>query len=196
MLDESQEEKNYSVNWVNLFIKIIIFAVLLLLLIWVVSLFSTKKCQTTQTDYYVVSYFSKEQYTTNYTNNTYTYRYTIELEDITTKNSKDVSLLSSNYFHTDAEYSSYLKTSTPNYQVINDSTTGNLVTNIDDFMDSSLKTDNFDFTVSDIYEYENNYYFDITINVSELPTLNTSSDIYYVPIHLIVKSTSTSGCKQ
>ena len=98
MLDESQEEKNYSVNWVNLFIKIIIFAVLLLLLIWVVSLFSTKKCQTTQTDYYVVSYFSKEQYTTNYTNNTYTYRYTIELEDITTKNSKDVSLLSSNYF--------------------------------------------------------------------------------------------------
>jgi hypothetical protein len=196
MLNEDKiEEREYSFNWLSLFVKVIAFAVLLVLLVWVISLFTGKKCETITNDYYAVSYFTDNQYKSGLSNNIYQYRYTIKLLDITPSNSKDITLVTSNYFHSDEEYNNYLNMENSNLNIINQSDSGTSIDSLDSFVSSSLTASNFTFELSDIYQFEDNYYLDVTLNIGEHSSITSYSNVYFVPIHISIKYTETNNCK-
>ena len=190
------EERNYSFNFLSLLIKVVIFAILLVLLIWFVSKFAggSKKCKTLENDYYIVSSFTEEQYKTKGDNETYDYSYNLKLLDISESNSKNVSVKSSNYFHDDSEYEKYLK-NTDKFSIINQTNGSLVVDNSRSLINSSLTASEFSFELSEMYVFEGEYYIDVNLSIGDHSKINSYSNNYFVPIHLVVEYTEFGNCK-
>lgn len=196
MIKES-EKIEYKINWIELFVKVFIFAILLIFLIFIVSRFATKtkKCETLINDYYVVSYFTTSQYSQGVKDNKYQYKYTLELIDIDSYNSSDVSIESVNYFHGTEEYQNYFDNQ-ENSVIINQNSVDISYLDADNLMMSSLKAENFTFDVSDIYKFDDSYYIDVVVNVSDYSNIDSLDDMYFVPIHFNIKYTEENECKK
>ena len=190
------EERNYSFNFLSLLIKVVIFAILLVLLIWFVSKFAggSKKCKTLENDYYIVSSFTEERYKTKGDNETYDYSYNVKLLDISESNSKNVSVKSSNYFHDDSEYEKYLKNN-DKFSIINQTNGSLVVDNSRSLMNSSLTAAEFSFELSEMYVFEGEYYIDVNLSIGDHSKINAYSNSYFVPIHLVVGYTESGDCK-
>lgn len=196
MENDENIERSYSFNWMSLLIKVVIFAILLVLLIWILSKFAggSKKCKTVNQDYYIISTFNDNQYNTKGDQDKYTYNYTLKLLDISEDNSKDVSVAASNYFHTDSEYKEYLKDNN-NVKIINQSNNDLVVDNVNSLKKSSLTAGEFIYEISDIYVFDGEYYIDVTLSIGDHSNISAYSNNYFVPIHLNVEYTQTSNCK-
>lgn len=196
MINES-EKKEYKINWSGLFFRILIFTILLILLIFIVSRFTSKakKCERLVNDYYVVSYFTLTQYNQGVSDNKYQYKYTLELFDIDSYNSEDVSIVSANYFHSTEEYQNYFYEE-QNSNIINQNNIDMDNLEVDTLMSSSLKAENFTFEVSDVYEFGGNYYIDVMVKVTDYSNIDSFSDVYFIPIHFNIEYTETVECKK
>lgn len=194
-MSKNETEIEYSFNWLSLLIKVVIFAILLILFIWIVSKFAKKTCDTKEEDYYVVNTFTDSQYNSKGDNDFYEYRYTIKLLNINPDNSKDVSIKIYNYFHNDDEYKDYLALENSNLDIINQTNNKISVDTVENFKKSSLTAKEFTFEVSDIYIFKGEYHIDITLKIKDHADIEAYSDNYFVPIHLKIQYTETSNCK-
>lgn len=192
-----EEERSYSFNFLSLLIKVVIFAILLVLLIWFLSRFAggSKKCKTVDEDYYVVSAFTDNQYQTKGTSDKYTYNYTLKLLNINENDSKGVSIKSVNYFHGDDEYNEYLENSNK-ISIINQTNNSIVADNGTSLMNSSLTASEFMYDVSEIYVFEGEYYIDVTLSIGDHSNIKAYSNNYFVPIHMIIEYTQTGNCKK
>jgi len=163
-----------------------------------------KETEVIITDYTKLEYkFCKIEYKNYYTNiylnhndlvKGYTKTYTIKLNDL--ENITNVSVLQDNYFLYRKYYETYQETE-ENFTIINGNSSKNLINNTNNFIKYSLKSNNFDYELSDIYTKDNEYYIDITITITKEVSnyLNSNgTKINFIPIYFRISYGTLDNC--
>lgn len=131
--------------------------------------------------------------TISYTTKKQTYTYTLELINLKDKNLSSVDIKKKNYFTNYQDYKDYLNNVGESVKIIdNDEFEMLTYPSANTIKNSSLDSDNFTYTISEIYEKNNKYYVDIKVRVKNLTGADSyystqlEDDIYFVPIEFTV----------
>lgn len=133
--------------------------------------------------------------TVSYTDKPATYTYTILLKDYIGENTSKVMLLSKDYFGSMDDYRQYLSDRERKATLANGSGKYNSkVSDAVELNNASLRKEHYTFDVSEPYLDNGNYKIDVTVNVTSVDNVNSfhdndlNSDIYFVPIKLVIQT--------
>lgn len=155
--------------------------------------------------YKVCKYESNTYYTTSYvtinTSENYTYTYTLQVNDLTGVDAKDISIEADYFSSGTTDYSKYISTRDEYLEMIGNTGENNVYfTSSTKFKNSSLTSDNFKFWVGDVYEYNNKYYVQIKIYYMDADDVDMyySSEIgnyvYFVPVKFTITYYDKDDC--
>ena len=151
-----------------------------------------KYCKIGYSDYSVVVYYEKN---TLKVGNKYTY--SIVLSDLF--NITNVTIEEDKYFSTVNNYKDSMSKNY-DYEIVNANNAKNVVKNIKnvyDFSKASLKVNNFDYSLSDVYIKDGKYMVDVTITVKSLVNNTYSYNnkaIIFVPIYVRASYAKLDNC--
>lgn len=125
------------------------------------------------------------------------YTYSIVLSDLS--NISNITKEEDKYFTTVNDYKDYMSNNS-NYEIINGNNAKDVVKNIKNVYDlskASLKSSNFDYSLSDVYTKDGKYMIDVTITVKSLVSNSYSysnKTVVFVPIYLRLSYAKLDNC--
>lgn len=169
---------------------------------------NTENRQVSKTTYDYCLLRNQTIYSTSYTtnNNTHIYKYTLHLTNIKSNNvkSENIEIKNRSYFNNNSytDYQNYIDSKkVPVIDMVNDNSKyHSKFASLEAYKESSLKSNNFTFTVGDIYKVGNDYYTDVTINVKNANSVkayydnNLKYSLYYVPIKFNLSYVDANCC--
>lgn len=159
----------------------------------VVTDYTTKEykfCKIGTSNYYTVIYLNS-----NDANKGYKTSYTIKLNDL--NNVSKLSVNKDNYFTTRTYYNKYKSNLENNFTIINGNSAKDIANNSNNFIKASLKSTNFNYKLTDIYEKDGSYYIDIEITITKTSKYNdiyNNEKINYVPIYFSINYANLNNC--
>ena len=125
------------------------------------------------------------------------YTYSIVLSDLS--NISNITKEEDKYFTTVNDYKDYMSNNS-NYEIINGNNAKDVVKNIKNVYDlskASLKSSNFEYSLSDVYTKDGKYMIDVTITVKSLVSNSYSYSnkaVVFVPIYLRLSYAKLNNC--
>ena len=125
------------------------------------------------------------------------YTYSIVLSDLS--NISNITKEEDKYFTTVNDYKDYMSNNS-NYEIINGNNAKDVVKNIKNVYDlskASLKVNNFEYSLSDVYTKDGKYMIDVTITVKSLVSNSYSYSnkaVVFVPIYLRLSYAKLDNC--
>lgn len=125
------------------------------------------------------------------------YTYSIVLSDLS--NISNITKEEDKYFTTVNDYKDYMSNNS-NYEIINGNNAKDVVKNIKNVYDlskASLKSSNFEYSLSDVYTKDGKYMIDVTITVKSLVSNSYSysnKTVVFVPIYLRLSYAKLDNC--
>lgn len=162
-----------------------------------------KQIDTTYYNYCLERY--KTVYTTSWVNTQtqsyYNYSYTLKLLNENNIRANTVNIYDTNYFTSSSDYQNYLNNQGKDLEMVNNNDYYSVTQlNKSSFKASSLKANNFRYSISRAYKSGNYYYADVVItyyngnNVTPYYFNNLNGYIYFVPFKFNVSYGSTNDC--
>ena len=125
------------------------------------------------------------------------YTYSIVLSDLS--NISNITKEEDKYFTTVNDYKDYMSNNS-NYEIVNGNNAKDVVKNIKNVYDlskASLKVNNFEYSLSDVYTKDGKYMIDVTITVKSLVSNSYSYSnkaVVFVPIYLRLSYAKLDNC--
>lgn len=149
-----------------------------------------KFCKIENNEYYTVVYLNSNDLVKKYETT-----YTIKLNDL--NNASKIEVLDDSYFLSNKYYDKYKKNLDSNFTVINGSSAKDVVSKSKKFVNASLKSNNFDYKLTNVYEKDNSYYIDVEIIINKVSKYYDSyndTKINYIPIYFNISYADLDNC--
>ncbi len=101
------------------------------------------------------------------------------------------------YFVSKTYYEKYLSQLDNNFTIVNGNSAAEVISNLSTFVSTSLKSSNFDYELSEVYDKDGSYYVDVTITIKKSgknSTTYNSTKINYVPVSFTVRYADLNQC--
>ena len=149
-----------------------------------------KFCKIENEEYYTVIYVESDDINVGSQLN-----YTIKLNNLSNVNR--VSINDDNYFMYRTYFNRYKKNLDNNFTIIDGNSAKDVVGSTNNFIKASLKSNHFDYILTDVYVSDGSYYIDVEVTIDKL---NNNSDTYnnskinYIPIYFSVSYADLDNC--
>lgn len=149
-----------------------------------------KFCKIENEEYYTVIYVDSDDINVGSQLN-----YTIKLNNLSNVNR--VSINDDNYFMYRTYFNRYKKNLDNNFTIIDGNSAEDVVGSTNNFIKASLKSNHFDYILTDVYVSDGSYYIDVEITIDKL---NNNADTYnnskinYIPLYFSVSYADLDNC--
>ena len=149
-----------------------------------------KFCKIENSEYYTVVYLNSNDIKKDYQTS-----YTIKLNDL--GNIDKITVSDDNYFMSKNYYKRYKNNLENNFTVIDGKSAKGIANISKKFAKASLKSSDFSYKLTNVYEKDGNYYIDVEITIkksSRYTDTYNSNKINYVPIYFNVSYADLDNC--
>ena len=108
-----------------------------------------------------------------------------------------ISVIDKNYFISKTNYQDYKTNLDKNFSIIGADSAKEAIGEVNYFITGSLKSADFDYTISSVYSKDNSYYVDVEVNIKKNARTSVNynnTKINYIPIRFTVSYANTSDC--
>jgi hypothetical protein len=127
--------------------------------------------------------------------NGYKTTYSVKLNDLS--NISKATINQDNYFLYKTDYEKYKSNLDKNFTIVGGNSAKELATNTTVLITNSLKSSNFDYKLSDIYQKDNNYYVDVEITIKKQiknSYNNNGTKINFIPLYFSISYADLNNC--
>lgn len=121
--------------------------------------------------------------------------YSVKLNDL--ESATKISVIDKNYFISKTNYQDYKTNLDKNFSIVGADSAKEAIGEVNYFITGSLKSADFDYTISSVYSKDNSYYVDVEVNIKKNARTSVNynnTKINYIPIRFTVSYANTSDC--